>query len=206
MEVKSRRAEHAADTRRALVTAARRLISKRGYAATSLDDVCERARVTKGALYHHFRNKEDLFVAVLEEVESDFVEAGAAAVAPNVDVWDALRAAGDAFLEVCARADTRRIIVEAPAVLGWERCRDVEHGQALGLLHSALERAVADGLLTTSSPAVLAQLLTALFNEAGMIVANAADTATARADAGRELDRILTGLRLPARRSARKGL
>ena len=205
MEVKSRRAEHAADTRRALVTAARRLLSKRGYAATSLDDVCERARVTKGALYHHFRNKEDLFAAVLEEVEADFVAAGVAAVAPNVDVWDALRAAGGAFLDVCARGDTRRIIVEGPAVLGWDRCRDVEHGQVLGLLQSALERAVADGSLTTSSPAVLAQLLAALFNEAGMIVANATNGAAARADTSRELDRVLTGLRLPERRSGRNG-
>src|SRR5260221_9119340 len=119
MEVKPRRAEHAADTRRALVVAARRLMAKHGYAATNLDDVCARAGVTRGALYHHFRNKEDLFVAVLESVEADFVDAGAAAVTPNVDVWDALRAAGNAFLEVCARADTRQIIVEAPAVLGW---------------------------------------------------------------------------------------
>src|SRR5260221_7974126 len=130
MEVKPRRAEHAADTRRALVVAARRLMAKHGYAATNLDDVCDRARVTKGALYHHFRNKEDLFVAVLEEVETDFVDAGAAAVDADLDVWDALRASGAAFLEVCTRADTRRIVVEAPAILGWERCRDVEHGQA----------------------------------------------------------------------------
>src|SRR5438552_18033625 len=118
MGVKSRRADHAADTRRGLVTAARRLFAKRGYAATSLDDVCDRARVTKGALYHHFRNKEDLFIAVLEQVEAAFVDAGAAAVGPNADVWDALRAAGEGFLEVCARADTRRVVMEAPAVLG----------------------------------------------------------------------------------------
>lgn len=79
----SRRAAHAADTRRALITAARRLFSRRGYAGTSLDEVCERARVTKGALYHHFQNKEDLFIAVLEEVEADFVRAGTAAVSPR---------------------------------------------------------------------------------------------------------------------------
>ena len=78
MVVKSRRADHAADTRRALVTSARRLFGQRGYTATSLDDICDRAGVTKGALYHHFRNKEDLFVEALEQVEEDLVRAGAA--------------------------------------------------------------------------------------------------------------------------------
>src|SRR2546428_4110490 len=114
MERKSRRAEHAADTRHALVLAARRTFARLGYASTSLDDVCDRARVTKGALYHHFRNKEDLFAAVLDEVEADFVAAGSAAVAPGTDFVTSLQVAGHGFLEVCTRTDTRRIVIEAP--------------------------------------------------------------------------------------------
>src|SRR5437660_3961614 len=109
--VNSRRADHAADTRRALVHAARRLFSRNGYSATSLDEVCERARVTKGALYHHFTNKQDLFGAVLDDVEADFVRAGATAVTDDSDVWDALQAAATGFLEVCGRNDTRRIVI-----------------------------------------------------------------------------------------------
>src|SRR5437867_10852268 len=104
--VNSRRADHAADTRRALVHGARRLFSRNGYAATSLDEVCERARVTKGALYHHFANKQDLFAAVLDAVEADFVQSGAAAAADDNDVWDALQSAATGFLEVCGRDDT----------------------------------------------------------------------------------------------------
>ncbi|MHB8670447.1 MAG: TetR/AcrR family transcriptional regulator [Acidimicrobiales bacterium] len=195
MAVKSLRAAHSADTRGALVSAARRLYGRRGYASVSLDEVCAQAGVTKGALYHHFANKEDLFVAVLSQVEADFERAGAAAVSPGTDLPSALLGAGRAFLEVCARPDNRRIVVEAPAVLGWQRCREVEGGHALGLLRDALEHAVASGQLECDAPAVLAQLLVAMFNEAGMVVATAADTEGAARQAVAELERLLRGLR-----------
>jgi len=194
MQPQSRQAEHAADTRRALIEAARRLFSRRGYAGTSLDDVCQRARVTKGALYHHFRNKEDLFVAVLEQVEGEFVEAGSARADPAADVWQKLRAAGRSFLEACTRSNTRRIVLEAPAVLGWQRCRDIEGEHVVRLMRAALEEAVGNGLLRSDHPGVLAQLLVALFNEASMIVAGAPDPEAARRAASRELDTIIAGL------------
>src|SRR6267378_255388 len=98
MVVKSRRQLHTADTRQALVSAARRLWSRHGYAATSLDDVCARAGVTKGALYHHFQNKEDLLRAVYADVEDDLVRAGAARGLAAGGLWDQLRAAGQGFL------------------------------------------------------------------------------------------------------------
>jgi AcrR family transcriptional regulator len=194
MVVNARRAAHTADTRRALVSSARRLFARRGYAATTLEDVCRRAGVTKGALYHHFRDKEDLFVAVLDQVEFDFVEAGTAAVDDGATVWEALRAAGAGFLDVCARSDTRRIVIEAPAVLGWERCREVENSHAIALLRSALDHAARDSGLASDDPQVLAQLLAAVFNEAGMIVAAATDPNTAHEAVRRELALILRGL------------
>jgi AcrR family transcriptional regulator len=195
MVVKSRRAKHSADTRQALVAAARRLWSHRGSSATSLDDVCGRAGVTKGALYHHFRNKHDLFLAVYAQVEDDLVQAGAARAARVGDVWDRLRAAGQGFLEVCARPDTRRVILEAPAVLGWEKARAVEQDHALGQLETALEQAAAAGLTDSTSPHILAQLLSAIFHEAGMIVAGAGPDTDLRDQVERELDMMLGRLR-----------
>jgi AcrR family transcriptional regulator len=194
MVVKSLQHAHTADTRRTLVDAARRLFARGGYAGTSLDQVCKQAGVTKGALYHHFRNKEDLFAAVLAVVEEDFVAAGAAAVAPGADIWEALRAAARGFLEVCAGRDTSRIVTEAPAVLGWARCRELEHAHAMGLLRSGLDRAVTDGELTSGSPELLAQLLAAVFNEAGMIVATSSEPDIVRYRAVEELDRLIIGL------------
>jgi AcrR family transcriptional regulator len=196
VQVKSRRSQHSEDTRVALIKSARRLFSELGYGAVTLDEVCDRARVTKGALYHHFRNKEDLFAAVLQQVEAGFVEVGAAAVRPGADLWQALPAAGAALLDACARRDVRRIVVEGPAVLGWERCREIENDHAVGLLQAALERAVEDGSLKSRSPEVLAQLLGALFNEAGMIVAGSEDPDETRAIVRAELDRVISGMRL----------
>jgi AcrR family transcriptional regulator len=202
MVVNSRRATHAADTRRALVTSARRLFGQRGYTATSLDDICDRAGVTKGALYHHFRNKEDLFVEALEQVEEDLVRAGAANVQPTLDLWDGLRAASRGFLDACSRPGNRRIITEAPAVLGWQRCREVEDRHGVALLRSAFEHAAAHGTIASRNPGVLAQLLVALFNEAGTIVASAPDPEPTRVVVSEELDALICGLSLampPAR-------
>jgi AcrR family transcriptional regulator len=163
---------------------------------TSLDDICDRAGVTKGALYHHFRNKEDLFVEALEQVEEDLVRSGAANVQPALDLWDALRAASRGFLDACSRPGNRRIITEAPAVLGWQRCREVEDRHGVALLRSAFEHAAADGTIASRNPRLLAQLLVALFNEAGTIVASASDPETTRAAVSEELDALIHGLSL----------
>jgi len=193
--VKSRRSQHTADTRAGLVKAARRLFAERGYGAVSLDEVCARARVTKGALYHHFESKQDLFLAVYERVEEDLLDAGTNAVPADADFWASLSLAGRAFLDVCARPDTRQIILDAPAVLGWAKARAAEERSALAQLQAGIEAAVDAGLIESSAPRVLAQLLFALFHEAGMTVAASGDRAGTRAEVNTELDRVLLGLR-----------
>jgi len=198
MVVKSRQAQHSADTRQGLVDASRKLFSRHGYRATSLDEVCDRARVTKGALYHHFDGKDDLFVAVLDDIETELVQTGAAASDPSTDVWERIRAGCQGFLDVCVRSDTRRILIEAPGAVGWERARHV-HSQSLGLLEAALTAAAAEGIIRSASPAILAQLLFGLFGEAAAVVAGAEDPKAARVDVGLELDSILAGLRTSSR-------
>jgi AcrR family transcriptional regulator len=193
--VKSRRSKHTADTRGALLNAARRLFAQHGYSAVSLDEVSARARVTKGALYHHFENKQDLFLGVYEQVEDDLLRAGVNAVADDADFWSQLSAAGRAFLDVCARPDTRQIILDAPAVLGWAKARAAEERSALGQLQAGIEAAVEAGVIESSAPAVLAHLLFALFHEAGMTVAASSDAEATRGEVSAELDRVILGLR-----------
>jgi AcrR family transcriptional regulator len=194
MVVKNRRALHAADTKRALVSAAHRLFARRGYAATSLDEICERAGVTKGALYHHFSGKQELFAAVYDELGQELVREGSAAADPRSDLVQQLRDAAQAFLDVCTGPGARRIIAESTGVLGWEGCRAMDERFTLGLLRSALESGVAEGLLHSDSPASLARLLVGLFNEAAMVVASAEDPKQARREVGGELDGILVAL------------
>ena len=191
----SLRTAHSADTRRALIRAARRLFNERGYGATSLDAVCRRARVTKGALYHHFDNKKELFVAVLEQVESEFVQAGAHAADPAADIREKLQAAAVTFLDACAKSDSRRIVLEAPAALGWRECRDLEARYVVDRLGAALETAAADGTVQSDQPRILARLLVALFNEAATVVAEADDPQGARQAVVKELGALIDGLR-----------
>ena len=192
----SLRTAHSADTRRALIKAARRLFNERGYGATSLDEVCRRARVTKGALYHHFDNKRDLFVAVLEQVEGEFVQAGAHAADPAANIWEKLQVAAVGFLDACAKSDSRRIVLEAPAALGWRECRDLEARYVVDRLGAALETAAADGVVRSDQPRILARLLVASFNEAATLVAEADDPQAARQAVVKELGTLVEGLRL----------
>lgn len=193
--VKRRSSQHTADTRAALLRVARRLFAARGYAGVSLDEVCERARVTKGALYHHFENKQDLFLGVYQQVEDDLAAAGLESAPAEGDLLEQLSVAGQAFLDACARSDIRQIIVDAPAVLGWENARAVEERTALGQLEAGIEAAVEAGLLEASSPTLLAHLLFGLFHEAAMVVATSPEPEKTRAQVSIELDRVLRGLR-----------
>src|SRR5207248_5467344 len=110
-------------------------------------------------------------LGVKEQVETDPLRAGENAASDDADFWSQLSAAGRAFLDVCARPDTRQIILDAPAVLGWAKARAAEERSALGQLQAGIEVAVEAGVVESSAPAVLAHLLFALFHEAGMTVA-----------------------------------
>jgi AcrR family transcriptional regulator len=123
----SRREEYSASTRRALVEVAEQLFTEHGYAATSLDAIVAGARVTKGALYHHFSGKQALFEEVFARVESDASATIQAAVKGHEDPWDQATAGLQSFLEVVRRPTYRRIVIqEGPSVLGYERFREQE--------------------------------------------------------------------------------
>src|SRR5271167_1101395 len=101
MTVKSRQAQHSAATRGALLRVARRLFAEHGYAATGTEEVVRRARVTRGALYHHFRDKKDLFIAVLDEEQKKLAARASEAGAAQPDPWSAMVAGANAFLDAC---------------------------------------------------------------------------------------------------------
>ncbi|WP_235537125.1 TetR/AcrR family transcriptional regulator [Nocardioides sp. Soil805] len=126
-DVASRRQEFSASTRRALVDVAEELFAEQGYAATSLEQVVSGARVTKGALYHHFSGKQALFDAVFGRVEATAGQAIQAALDRQSDPWEKADAGVRAFLEVVQRPDYRRVVVQdGPSVLGYERFREQE--------------------------------------------------------------------------------
>src|SRR5262249_43061381 len=149
MPVKSRRDQHSAATRAALVRVARRLFAEYGYAGTATEDVVRRARVTRGALYHHFRDKRDLFTAVLEEEQKKLAARAAEAAASQPNPWEAMVAGSNAFLDACLdRAVQQIVLVDAPAVLGPERWRESDQRYYLASARAAIEAAIEQGLIT----------------------------------------------------------
>ena len=135
-------------TRRRLVTAARALFGARGFADVGTEEIVRAAGVTRGALYHQFRDKADLFAAVAEEVEAEIAERIASAAGVEADPVDALRSGARLFLDACAEPEVERIILlDAPAVLGWQAWRDLAGRYGLGLVQSGLQSAIEAGAI-----------------------------------------------------------
>jgi AcrR family transcriptional regulator len=198
----ARRAEHAEDTRIAVLDAAERLFTDPGYAAASLDDVAARARVTKGAVYHHFAGKRALFRAVVERLFRRLVDDLAAGgidrhLEPGGDLWDAVCAAYQARLDrVCADPAFQRIVDhDAIAVLGHDTLTAIAQSTANAALVPVLEEAIRAGVISPLPADTLARLMGSLIGVASREIAAASDTRRARDDVGRVLDAFLQGLR-----------
>jgi AcrR family transcriptional regulator len=183
-------------TRRLLVTAARALFGTRGYAGVGTEEIVRAAGVTRGALYHQFRDKADLFAAVAEQVEAeiaDRIAAGAAGAA--ADPVGALRAGARLFLDACAEPEVERIILlDAPAVLGWEAWRDLAGRYGLGLVQLALQAAMDAGAIVPQPVAALAHVLIGALNECALYIARAEDPSAAREQCAAIFDQILRSI------------
>ena len=195
--VKSRREEAVDATRAALLASAERLFTERGFAGTSLDDVVRDARVTKGALYHHFKGgKAALFEAVFEEVDLRLADRTAAAVPPDAGPWELVEAGLDGYLEACADPVVRRIMFqEGPVALGWARWRELDGCSGRELLAGAVQGLLDSGQIAPQPVDLLVRLLFTTLGEAGMSVAEAEDQDAARREAKALLLRLLGGLR-----------
>jgi AcrR family transcriptional regulator len=188
-------------TRQRLVTAARELFAERGYAGVATEQIVQAAGVTRGALYHQFRDKAALFAAVAETVQAEIAQritAGAQADGP-VDPMAALHAGVGRFLEACADPLVERILLlDGPAVLGWQPWRDLADRYGLGLLQHALQAAIDAGAITPQPVAPLAHVLIGALDECALYIARADDPPAAREQVTAILQQLLDGLTPPA--------
>ena len=197
MEGKGARAEQSEATRMALVSAARALFAERGYAGVGTEEIVRRADVTRGALYHHFEDKKDLFRAVHEAVEAELAQtiAGQLAEGGATDALELLRTGVRTFLDACTDRELARIaLVDAPSVLGWQEWREVDERYGLGLVAAALEGAMEAGEIARQPVKPLAHLLLGAMGEAGMLIANAEDPGATRELVEPALIALLEGL------------
>lgn len=184
-------AERLAATRAALLREARALFATEGYEAAGTEEIVKRAKVTRGALYHHFRDKRDLFEAVFTEVAGGIAASIDQTSAPAANPIDALIDGTRGFLDACLDPAVRRIyLIDAPSVLGWHRWRELDAPHNV----RSLREGVAAVLAARPDPALHVEpvtfLLSGAFNEAALWIAEAKDEKAAR----REMDRVLRQL------------
>jgi AcrR family transcriptional regulator len=195
---KGRKAEQSEATRTGLLKVARELFADQGYAATGTEEIVERAGVTRGALYHHFRDKQDLFRAVYEDVERELAERLVAITMARASEGplEVLRAGCEAFLDACLEPAVQRIaLIDAPSVLGWEAWREIDAKYGLGLLRGGLQAAMDAGEIAPQPAELLAHVLLGALDEAALLIARADDVRAARREVGATVLRVLEGLR-----------
>jgi AcrR family transcriptional regulator len=196
----SLRAEQVEQTRAALVSAGRVLFGRAGFAATSVEDLAREARVTTGALYHHFPGKAALFEAVFEQVHVELLQASAQAsdgLALGTVAWFA--AGSEAFLDKVLEPDVRQIVItDAPAVLGLARFTELDERYAYTGLADGLRAAAAAGAPRVDDPETMARLLLGTLTRAGMLVASSDNPRATRDAVAASLRALIGGFAAPS--------
>lgn len=190
-------AERREKTRASIVKAARRIFGERGFASTTMDGIAAGARVAKGAVYHHFPTKEAVFEAVFEQVSIDLVsELDRLARAEN-DPLAAMAAGTEGYFAACSKGPTGQIILrDGPAVLGWERWREIDAKHFGGKFPLALTAAMEAGVIARQPIEPLARLLLGAVTEAAVAVSVGPDIAASGVEYARAFRGLLDALRV----------
>lgn len=180
-------------TRRDLIDAGRELFVEHGFFNTSISDIVTRSGVgTRGAFYHHFKDKAELFRAVFEDVENDLTLRSIAAPPPGADAWERLTRGLHGFLEAAQEPAVQRVIlVDGPVVLGWQTLREIQEGNSIALINEVVREAIAEGIIDDQPVGELTHMLVAALEEASLLVAHSANPHRARRRAAKILDRLL---------------
>jgi AcrR family transcriptional regulator len=189
---KTRREEYSEATRQALLLAAKQLFASQGYHATGIEAVAQAARVTRGALYHHFDDKKALFDAVVVQLQAHAARAVELRARAEPDKWLRLRVGVEAYLEVCLDPAYRWLVIqEAPAILGRKRFQEIDEAWPLGLMIATLKSLRRDGELTFDDPDLLSRMLSAMICEVAQLLADAETPEVLKPRVEEALERIL---------------
>lgn len=193
-------------TRRDLVDAGRGLFVEKGYFETSISDLVTRSGVgTRGAFYHHFKDKAELFRAVFEEVERDLTLRSLASPPPGADAWEKLSVGMRGFLESALEPEVQRVmLIDGPVVLGWRTLRRIQESNSIALINEMVDEAIEEGIIDDHPVGELTHLLVAAVEEAALLVAHADRPARARARAAKVLDRLLLSFAVEPRKVLRR--
>ena len=190
-------AERTEATRGLLITTARHLFAEKGFAATSIEEILSEAAVSRGALYHHFPSKTDIFQATFEQVEDELTAQvlQVATVGGETDPIRILQLGFDAFLDQCVNPEVQRIVMlDGPNVLGWDLWHELDERYAFGSLKAVLTGLAEQGRILPGAVEPWANLLLGAIMQAGMVVARAEDPGAAKQAMHDTFGQILTAL------------
>ncbi|WP_293010373.1 TetR/AcrR family transcriptional regulator [Mycobacterium sp.] len=189
-------------TRRDLIDAGRLLFVDKGYFHTSIGDLVTESGVgTRGAFYHHFKDKAELFRAVFVEVEQDLTLRSLASPPVGDDPWAKLSSGLHSFLESALEPEVQRImLLDAPVVLGWRTLREIEEANSIALINDMVREAIAEGVIEDQPVSELTHMLVAAVEEAALLVAHATRPRKARERAAKVLDRLLLSFSVEPRK------
>ncbi|BBX03777.1 TetR family transcriptional regulator [Mycolicibacterium moriokaense] len=193
-------------TRRDLLDAGRKLFVEKGFFNTSIGDLVTTSGVgTRGAFYHHFKDKAELFRAVFAEVEQDLTLRSMASPPPGADAWEKLSRGLHSFLESALEPEVQRImLLDGPVVLGWQTLRAIEEANSVALINEMVREAIAAGIIDDQPVAELTHMLIAALEEAALLVAHSRQPAKARQRAAKVLDRMLLSFAAQPRKALRR--
>jgi AcrR family transcriptional regulator len=190
-------AERAAETRETLIAVARPLFAAHGFADVALETIVRAAGVTRGALYHHFADKTELFAAVFERVEGEVSTQMGEAIAASsqTDPVEVMRLGAGFWLDACSDPEIQRIVlVDAPGVLGWTRWTEIGNRYNIGMVRDLLTNAIEIGRIPQQPVEATAMTILGAMREVTMYVARAEDHDRARQEAGAVMGRLIHAL------------
>lgn len=194
---RSRREQYSDETREALLTAAQTLFIQHGYTKTTLAEVASAAQVTRGAVYHHFKDKQDLFLAVLEVAETQGMESVGEAYLVHEDPVDGAFAAINAYLDHGLDPDYAEVVLrQGPIALGWEQWRLTEEQYAAGLIEQIITSLVSSGRIASLPIKTTSSITFTALAGCAMAIASSdeADREHVRQEYGEVMFRLLSGL------------
>jgi AcrR family transcriptional regulator len=198
MQVNRRsQADRSATTRASLVQAARALFAEHGFAGVGTEAIVAAAGVTRGALYHQFTDKTELFQAVYEAIEEDIARrlGERVAAAGASDPIEVMTLGANAWLDACSEQEVQQIVLlDGPAVLGWERWREIGMRYGIGLVEGLLKHAIEVGRIPPQPVRALTHVLVGALDEAGLYIARAEDQTAASEEMRAVIAALVAGL------------
>lgn len=191
----SRRERYAALTRQAVLDAARRLFVEQGFAATSVADIAREAEASKGAVYHHFTDKHEIFADVFRSTQTAVLQTAAGSIGTPATSWEGFEKGAQAFLySYGADEQARTLLKEAIGVLGWDSVGTIDGEFGLSFIRHNLENLVRAGEIVSVDVETAANLLLGLYCYAVLFIAAADDPQTALPEVENVLTQLLRGL------------